>query len=268
MEEQLRSLHLHDAVTRWPATDASGKLDLASIVYVPGRWKAPKWQLTDVEIAVFESHRRIWQQVAETGGGPVVVLEDDTLLSERFCNVITLLTLASDGYDVVKLDGIDKVRRFGAPMFFGANSSSDIVVRPIFQTISSAAGYMLSNEGANKLMMWSSSYSDGVDDFLFRPRKGYHLFQLFPAVCAQGTTLLPKQELQEQQSFLVRGESSATYRYARKHKGPMLFRMIREVRRGIRRLGREFFSDKQIYKEDGFIGKVPLEPDLCARYGQ
>ena len=265
MQDQLRSVELHDVFERWPAVDAGNVQNLTNTSYAPGHWSSTKWELTKFEVAVFESHLGIWQRAAMTREGPVVVLEDDVVLSSRFREFIVSLAATDNRFDVVKLDGINKVRRFGAQLDVCSPTQPDFSIRPIVQTISSAAGYVVSNEGATKLVEWSSTYSDGVDDFLFRPRQGYQLYQAFPAVCAQGVALLPEQELVKSQPLFVRGENSLVYGGGRQNRGPLTFQVVREVKRGVRRLRRAFFSDRQIVKGNGFIGVVPLAHDLERR---
>ena len=262
MQNQLRSMELQDFIDRWPAVDAANYQDLASSSYSPGHWSSTKWELTKFEVAVFESHRGIWRHTAESGGGPIVVLEDDVVLSSRFREVMVHLAAIDNCFDVVKLDGIDKIRRFGAPLVVCSDLMPDLVIRPIVQTIWSAAGYVLSNDGAKKLLRWSNKYSVGVDDFLFNPKVDYRLYQLFPAVCAQGMTLLPRRELMDKQSHLVRGENSPSYVAERRNGGPFAFRVVREVRRGMRRLERILYDDRRLVRDRGFIGVVPLANDL------
>ena len=262
MHDQLRSMELHDVIDRWPAVDAADYQDLANTSYAPGHWRSAKWELSKFEVAVFESHRSIWQQMVQTGEGPVVVLEDDVVLSNRFREVMVDLAMIDSHFDVVKLDGIFKTRRFGPPLEMESYTQLNFAIRPIVQTISSAAGYILSNEGAAKLVGWSTSYSDGVDDFLFQPRDDYRLYQAFPAVCAQGVTLLSRRELVETQPLFVRGENAPNYVAARRSGGPIAFRMVREIKRGMRRLRRILFEDKRLIGSSGFIGVVPLADDL------
>lgn len=265
MQDQLKSMGLHEIIDRWPAVDAGELQDITSTPYSPGHWRSEKWELTRFEVAVFESHRRIWRRIAEAPGELVVVLEDDVVLSNRFSEIMGHLAAIDDCFDVVKLDGVDKIRRFGAPLDLSIDSIPNLEIRPICQTIWSAAGYVVSKTGADRLLKWSNEYSVGVDDFLFQPRLGYRLYQLFPAVCAQGMTLLPRQELMDEQSYLVRGENSPKYVTPRRNRGPLVFRVAREIKRGMGKLRCILYDDKRLISENGFVGVVPLAYDLDRR---
>ncbi len=262
MQHQLEHLGLNDIIQVWPAVDAADDNSIANSSYAPGHWRSVKWELTRVEIACFESHREIWRHVADNNDKLALVLEDDVILSSRFRSAISNLANSEIELDVTKFDGVHKRQRFGAAITVETLKPDGFEVRPIVQGIWSAAGYLVSNEGAHKLLEWSESYCDSVDDFLFRPRPGYRLFQLFPAVCAQGGVIFNHTKLTGENELFWHGEMQSARMRVKRNKGPIIYSAFRESKRGVRRLGRVLFLDNLLLQQDGHIGRVPFATDL------
>ena len=262
MENQIKLVGLDNVIKRWVGIDATSNLDITNSSFIPGHWKAPKWNLSAVEVAIFESHRAIWSYLLKYSNRPLVVLEDDVVLSSEFHHIVNSLINANIVYDVIKLDGIHKVRRFSSPVSIESNTITSFEVRPIVQTVWSACGYLVSRQGARKLMQWSTSYSDCVDDFLFRPRPNYSLLQLFPAACIQGMLLFSNSNHSDETSFFGHGEDTQSSERDKRDNGPIMYRVMRETKRGFKRLERSLFFDKHLLREGGFIGRVPLSSDL------
>ena len=262
MEYQFASLELDHFFSRWPALEAVDlKPDLVKD-YCPGRLRprtmaCSRWQLSGVEIAIFESHRRIWEQVVERALPYAVILEDDVKLSSCMVNAIAHIETLNSVVDVVKLDRIRKIRRFGPPI-----AGIELEVRPIVeQQIYSAAAYVVSLEGARKLLAWSSPYSDLVDAFIFCPRESYRLFQLFPAVATQGG-LLRHPERSDGPNVPTAPVPDIGISRKPASRGPLWFRLSREFRLGLGRAKRLLGGDRRLVEQGGWIGMVPLAADL------
>lgn len=265
MEHQIRILGLSENFARWPGVDAAEISAEAMPNYLPGE-KRPRtdghlrWRLSKAEVAIFESHRRIWQQVVDARLPHAIILEDDVKLSSTVPGIIEKLGRHASGVDVVKMDWIRRFRRFGPPA-----ADFDVEIRPIVeQRLNSAAAYLVSNRGARKLLDWSSPYSDLVDAFIFQTRDSYGLYQLFPAVAVQGVILGSQAGLE--------GPPAPTDSIAAqimagkpKPKAPLWFTMAREGRLGADRIRRFFGGDRKLAKEGGWIGFVPLAGDLDHR---
>ena len=139
-------------------------------------------RLSGVEIAIFESHRRIWGDLVRRKLPYAIILEDDVKLSASLRDVIEQIETISNAVDVLKLDGVWRLRTFGSPL-----ADPCLEIRPIlWQRVYSCGAYLVSREGAEKLLHWSTSYSDLVDAFVFSPLRNYRLYQLFPAIALQG----------------------------------------------------------------------------------
>ena len=190
IETQLSHLGLHELFSRWPGVDAS-TLQMQSIEhYVPSSKQrtlqhSTRWELSGVEVAIFESHRRIWKEIVDEDMPYAIILEDDLKLSMSIQNLMEKVEDISGAVDVLKLDGVRRRCRFGPPL-----SGTQLEVRPIVkQRVHSTGAYLVSRTGAGKLLNWSEPYSDQADAFVFYPRAGYRLFQLFPAVALQGALM-------------------------------------------------------------------------------
>ena len=234
MDSQLSVLGLENVFARWAGVDAVD-LRLDSVEnYAPGqRGQDPqppsRWSLSGVEVAIFESHRRIWEDMARKELPYAIILEDDMKLSASLHDVIEQIETISSAVDVLKLDRVRRPRRFGSPL-----AGSRLEIRPIkWQRVYSCGAYLVSREGAKKLLHWSTSYSDLVDAFVFGPRRNYRLYQLFPAIALQGHVM---RNLTSHEDVDVPTGSVPDVGVQRTpaSKGPLWFRLMREARLGLR----------------------------------
>ena len=242
------------SVSRWSATDAADKDAPLGPGYKPGTGET--WALSRSEIACFESHRAIWAHAIENDLPAVVIFEDDMLLSRMAEDVIAKLLAAAAQFDVAKLDYSPAVSRFGP-----TTEINGISVRPLLSNAVSAGGYILSQQGCKKLLNWSTVYSDRLDDFVFMPRPGWHAVQVFPAVATQ--LWMTAEAKQQEANLLFSSERESDPKINQKpSKGPFLFRVKKELINGTRRLKWRTGCDKLLKQKGGFIGLVPLAPDL------
>ncbi|MDK3020353.1 glycosyltransferase family 25 protein [Pseudodonghicola flavimaris] len=241
-----------DRVHRFPAVDAASAP--ISRRYRPGRWGA-YWSLLPSEVAVFESHRALWQRVRDDGA-PAVLMEDDVLLSAEAGAVCSTLAPHADRYHMIKLDAPGDPLRLGPEVPMAGMS-----LRPLTGVIPSAAAYILTPEGAEILLRRSERYCDHLDDFLTRPHPGYRAFQLSPIVAMQGmfSDLSGRPEIP---ASIAGSERTAPAPKARADKGPVPYRLAKEIRRSLRRLSRRLHGDRALLARGGFIGTVPRSPDL------
>ncbi|SLN37740.1 Glycosyltransferase family 25 (LPS biosynthesis protein) [Falsiruegeria litorea R37] len=248
----------HGGITapiRVSATDASASPDYTSPRYNPHRW-GPYWSMTKTEVAVFESHRKTWETIVETGR-PGVIFEDDILLSSSAGAVIESLGNEHGGYELVKLDAVGGRYRFGPTCTFGGQT-----LRQIVGVLPSAAAYLLSPSGAAQLLELSQSYCDHLDDFITRPWPGFRAFQLEPAVAVQGMfsdlsgrTDIPVSVIGSERTDFGKAATDDG-------RGPFSYRAMKEIKRTARKIARKRGGDKRLLASGGFIGEIPLASDL------
>ncbi len=240
---------------RFSATDARQSNALDGNGYVAG--VGSRWGLTISEIACFESHRAIWKLMVDQGLPAAAIFEDDAELSVHAGTIVQELLNHATSFDLVKLDYSPRVLRFEAETKIGS-----VTVRPLLEMAPSAAAYILSLEGCRKLLDWSESYSDHLDDFLTLPRPDWRMFQCFPACGVQmmwarnqGTAdHLVKTSERTQDKSINSGLD----------KGPVWFRLRRELQAVSRKLKWRLGGQSRLLRQGGFVGLIPCAEDLNA----
>lgn len=224
--------------------------------YVGGGWR-PRWSLTPTEVACFESHRQIWQRIVSQNIPMAVIMEDDIILSSRIGPAVASIAQSGQPFDIVRLDGCHGKHRYGA-----IEKTGNIALRPILQTVPSAACYLLGRAGAQKLLAASQAYSDHLDDFIFTPAKHWQPMQLWPAVAVQGMfcKARPADQLPTEVSKSIRTQSSTDKKPL--DKGPLAYRVYKELRRLRRKVSRKLGGDGKLLRQHGHIGFPPQAPDL------
>lgn len=221
VQQQFEAAGVLSLVVRVPAVDAQAP-DFSSPGYAPHSWR-DRWELKLSEQAVFESHRSVWQRIADGTEPCGIVCEDDILVSSEIAQLLPRLDCARHG--VTKLDGFATDRRYGETAQMAGIETWEIV-----QAVPSAACYALSQTAARILIAQSQSFCDTLDDFLFRPRDGISPAQIHPAVAVQ------------QMCCDVAGNTGrlVSVREARDGsqvaRGPLLYRLVKQVKRGVRQI--------------------------------
>lgn len=251
-------ISLADASDRWAAVrDGFAEVDLQAERFdaVDGRAEgfapdayAPhgatglltRWELKRSEQAVFESHRAAWQRLVNHEDQPYgVICEDDILVSELFRDGLEAADVMRFG--VVKLDGFNMARRYGPE--WGATYWP---VRGILEPVPSAACYAVSRLAAQYLLAESESYSETLDDFLFRRRPGVVPVQLWPAVAVQAACVQSGEASEREARDAAAGE--------RAPRGPVWFRLAKEAAR----LGRKISLSRSLPPErPALVGDLP-----------
>ncbi len=249
MEAELARAGLTD-VERFAALDARSGVETPR--YAPRSW-GPYWTLTPTEVAVFESHRAVWTRILAENLSAAAVFEDDILAVPGLGTALADLAGGAHLFDVVKLDGAPGIARLGPEEEIGPQP-----VRAILQVLPSAAAYVLSAEGAEKLLLRSDRYCDHLDDFVMRPRHGWRAFQLMPARAVQGMFLAPGAARQMPGSLGISERTASTDGNTGYDRGPALYRLGKEARRAGLRLARRLWADRALLARGGRIGEVPL----------
>jgi GR25 family glycosyltransferase involved in LPS biosynthesis len=242
-------------VVRLSATDAKDPAAFKTSRFRPGL--GGRWDMADSAIACFESHRRVWQEIAERDLPAAVVFEDDVVLSENAMEVIEQIANRAISFDVVKIDYSPKNLRFGPEQ-----AINHVALRPILQTASSAGGYVVSRSGCQKLLEWSEEFGDHLDDFVFSPRSDWRLLQAFPAVAIQLVLMEGDADGIAEDKFELSERSSDPTINKAPDKGPVGFRLKKEALRGFRKGYWSLFGDARLTQKGGYIGEIPLARDL------
>ncbi|CUH41312.1 glycosyltransferase family 25 protein [Ruegeria atlantica] len=252
MEAQFNHAGLAGA-TRFSATDAQipGVVDATG--YVAGT--GSRWGLTQSEIACFESHRAVWQAVVDQNLQAVAIFEDDVEMSIQAGSVISALMADPDAFDMVKLDYSPKSLRFGPE-----TRIAGVTVRPMLEMAPSAAAYALSQRACQKLLNWSEKYSDHVDDFVSIPRSDWRMYQCFPAVGVQ--MIWSKQQGHTVEEVKVSERSQNQKTNCGLEKGPLWFRLRRELVAARRKLYWRVGGQTRLLEQGGYVGFIPCADDL------
>ncbi|WP_146348063.1 glycosyltransferase family 25 protein [Phaeobacter marinintestinus] len=248
---QFDAVGLADHVRRFSAVDASAA-EFTAPGYAPASWH-DRWSLLASEQAIFESHRAVWQRVIDDGLPGAVICEDDILVSDSFPT--SLASLELERFGIVKLDGFYAARRYGPP-----EAMETVSVRPICEHVPSAACYAISRTAAAALLSDSQQYCMTLDDFAFMPRAGIHPAQIFPAVAVQAMCVADAGVVRVMASSERGGDAMRAGGKA--NKGPVLFRLRKELTRLKTRLSRKMGGDTALLAAGGIIARPDLAPDL------
>lgn len=223
---------------RLSATDARSFKTLEDFTrYRPG--VGGRWALQLSEAACFESHRRAWQAIVDMDVPAAVICEDDLMISKIAVGHIVKLTKFADDFDIIKLDFSPKRIRLGPLRSVGGAQ-----LRQLIDTASSAGCYLISQSGCRKLLLWSESYSDSADDFIYRSRPYWRKFQVIPALAVQ--YVLHSEEIRRSMPAEVAGsERMSDVNVDRSvQKGPVGYRLAREIRSFLRRVYYFVYGDR------------------------
>ncbi len=140
--------------------------------------------LSRFERGCIVSHQKAWMQFLETVGEYVCILEDDVILSKDFSMFIRNDTWMQGDYDVVK---IETARQKVLTVPVDAARQRRRLV-PLYSLHFGSAGYVISRQGAEKLVRYGQSPDVPIDLFLFRLPSavpGLAIAQMEPALCIQ-----------------------------------------------------------------------------------
>lgn len=255
MESQFQKAGLKGA-HRISAIDAGQPGALGRTGYVAGT--GARWGLTQSEVACFESHRSVWRHVLDRNLPAAAIFEDDVEMSVNTGQVISELLRGAAEFDCVKLDYSPRSLRFGPEFRIG-----NVPVRPMLEMAPSAAAYVLSEAGCQKLLSWSQTYSDHLDDFLSLPRKNWRMYQCFPAVGVQMIWSDQQDQIEEPIKSSERTQSVATN--SGLDKGPLWFRIRRELYSASRKLKWKLGGQSRLVRSGGLVGFIPCSEDLSVR---
>lgn len=151
------------AYTFFDAVDASKGEHLQVSRYAPKRalWFRQR-PMSPAEIGCFASHYRLWQDCA-SGSEPIIVMEDDITIDDRYADVVPLAMACIAGPGFIRLAGLNDVP---AVTIRRLDASHGLV-----RLLKGPAGtqcYAISPGGARKLLAKADRWIEPVDDYLDR----------------------------------------------------------------------------------------------------
>lgn len=176
------------------------------------------------QVACFFSHMELWRRIIAGDEAYAAIFEDDVHFSTDAGLFLRDSSWIPKGVDLVKIETTLTPVRLSHP---------DHVVmghrlHPLRSYHNGTAGYIISRQGAAKLLVGATRMDRPVDDFVFDRGYDPSCRQLLPALCIQDM-FLPKNI-----PFLASGQSAdiAALRSAPwRKRQPLLGRLVRETKR-------------------------------------
>ena len=191
----------------------------------------PLGEISKGDLACFQSHYLLWQHVSKNEKKPVLILEDDTYISNLGFKILSNTNWIPSDAKIIKCEkfGNKRHRVLLSPV---VSSFSGFNLHFLLSKHSGTGGYILTPKGANFLVKNSFKVNISVDHFLFNPNnsnvfKRLKPLQIYPAICEQNDT------------------SSDIHLYRREFSSKSFFDFIREIKRGyyeIRLLPKQLFQ--------------------------
>ncbi len=186
--------------------------------------------LSKAEAALALSHRKVWRRLLSSAAAYAAVLEDDVHLGEGFCEVLQI-DWSRPAFDLVKLETLYHrawLTRAGAPL--GLRALHRLGAEHL-----GAAGYVVSREGAKKLLRATRRFAEPVDQSLFGRRAVFEgeigAYQLVPAIVVQDNLHPDPRARREMPSTLHEADRKALAERTRSAKPQGIDRMRREASR-------------------------------------
>jgi len=172
-KQQMKRLSLE--FERLPATTIQD-IDLGDLSTLQTQWERP---MRSSEIACLYSHRSAWRIVAE-GNQPVLILEDDALLSSKVPAILKSLENSNSlDHATLEIRGRKKIlAKNSQPL----NKYTDIT--RLYQDRTGAAAYVLWPRGAN-ILLKHSDHAAGLADAIIAAAYELSSWQVEPAAAMQ-----------------------------------------------------------------------------------
>lgn len=180
MSSQFKNLNL--VVERVSATDGKDPEIKARFASHPASSR-----LSIGALATFESHRRVWQKLIESGASHAMIFEDDLVIAPGLAEYQKTEWIP-EAADLIKLETHGTRIHVGRKPFCTIGPGRTLV--PLRSYHSAAGGYILSARLAERLLPMSRDCLEPVDDFIFNRhgRQDYAIYQMVPAPVVQGAS--------------------------------------------------------------------------------
>lgn len=145
------------------------------------------YQLSANEAGCFSSHKKAWQKILDDDVPYACILEDDAILSDDFSHYMVNTDWLPNRFDVIKLETWLRTIRV-------SNKAQNAYNRELRELLSShpgAAAYIVSNDGARKLLAYAEKPTQMIDNLIFQglrykeTRPNFSVLQMIPALCVQ-----------------------------------------------------------------------------------
>jgi glycosyl transferase family 25 len=206
MQNQLDEFGLR--FERIPAVDGAQMNDVdfsrfsfeSPIAYAPDRIVA--W--TPGSVGCFLSHRQAWERAAQSDSPYTAILEDDLFLAADAVPLLSGYEWIPSGADLVRLETTSERVVLRSPGALIHDLPKEVAKRrsvySLRTTTTYAGAYIISKDGAQRLLAVNKKEIDKVDFFLFSKRhskisRSMNIFQVAPAVAIQGKFFQPSQKI-------------------------------------------------------------------------
>ncbi|OUT55329.1 MAG: hypothetical protein CBB71_20400 [Rhodopirellula sp. TMED11] len=137
-------------------------------------------------IGLLKSHQLAWQRLLDSNQPYAAVFEDDVILSPQITQALQSIDTQQPTFDLAKLETtLRKVAMSREPL----QASSKHALHRLHSWHGGTAGYVVSAQGAEKLLSRKDQTSDIIDLVMFHPfsriASGLNIQQLVPAACIQ-----------------------------------------------------------------------------------
>lgn len=176
---------------------AAAKLDYTLIEAVDGNLlnkeeiervvcAAPGYDPFPAEVGCFLSHREAWRQIAMGQSRYGLILEDDLIIASNFHELIDAMGSLELDADIVQLEG--RPGRYWARKPVKKFDFGYSVYKLDWSTDGTGC-YLLSKEGAARLLKKVKHHTRPIDNILFRSgsplRSSFRIYAIVPAACFQ-----------------------------------------------------------------------------------
>jgi len=156
---------------------------LSELIPAERLWKAP---ITPTEVGCFLSHKKCLEAIADGQDQYGLILEDDVSFSKRAISLLQETSWIPAGTDIIKLETQCKKILLGELIPCVGTQFS---LRKLKSTHILAAAYIVSKDGAKRILEEMSEVTAPVDHFLFNREYGIlnklSVYQCIPAICSQ-----------------------------------------------------------------------------------
>ena len=178
----------------------------------------PLGELSKGDLACFQSHYLLWKHISINEKRPILILEDDTYISNLGFKILKNPNWIPSDAMIIKCEkfGNERHRVLLSPIKCSFDSFN---LHFLLSKHSGTGGYIVTPEGADFLVKNSVNVNVSVDHFLFNPNNSKIFtklkpLQIYPAICEQTDT------------------SSDIHLHRKKFSYRSFFDFIREVKRG------------------------------------
>ncbi|WP_309083168.1 glycosyltransferase family 25 protein [Chelativorans sp.] len=165
-------------------------------------------------IACFESHRKVWRLIVDSGDEYGAVFEDDVVCSQALPAFLSSTDWLPGGCDVAKLE------TFLVKATVSTTPATTYMQRKVLRLYGrhlGACAYVISRQTAARLLPLTETPADPVDEVLFNAQSMLFppltLYQVDPAPCIQGMLLEMDQDHEYLKSSNDRNAKLANKRY-------------------------------------------------------